>query len=257
MSKSILKITIFLAIFNAFSPYLYTKNRPQTQQAVLPICLKELAYKKKVVFNKLVYIPALIFSVCLLFQNSFIQSIKDNPILIMLTGSLLLNFILDAHLQYKRINQTLYLFKIYKKISRFLLFATALKNTMHQMCKNDPECPPFSEDEYFNIITQDIPLSFQELETLIFELLHNCIKSIHALHIKIHTDIEEQIYLLAKERIQLQEIQQLYVQDPDLYDDLQDLLQNPGQHYKKTAFKLNSAIKRYFKYMMQQHHHNN
>ena len=130
-----------------------------------------------------------------------------------------------------------------------MLCAIAIKNTMLQVAKKDT-CCSFQEDEFFKTITNQIPLSFQELEQFIFELLHTCIKNIYDLHININQDVEEQIYLLCKEHIKSEDIISLYDQDPEIYDMLQNLLKNPAEYYKNAAFKLNTLIKKEFQYMI-------
>lgn len=130
-----------------------------------------------------------------------------------------------------------------------MLCAIAIKNTLAQIAKKDNN-NSFTEEDFFSIITQDLPLSFHELELFIFECLHVCIKTIHTLHIQIHTDIEEQIYLLCKEHVTLEDVLKIYDEDQTFYPLLQELQKNPSQYYKKAAVELNTLIKEQFQYMI-------
>lgn len=212
-------------------------------------CINELILEKNLSLSKLIVIPCLTCGMFLLHKKILLENIKQNPLLALVGASLFFNFMIDTIIKYKQIIHTLSLFQLSKIISRYLLYAIAIKNTMLQVAKKD-NCCNFKEEDFFSTITHDLPLSFRELELFIFELLHTCIKAIHTLHIKIHTDVEEQIYLLCKEHVMLEDILRIYDNDQDLYPLLKNLQENPNQYYKNAAVELNTLIKEQFQYMI-------
>lgn len=249
-NKFFFKFIIFLLFLNntAFftSSQKSFKLKPDEQ---INYCQKQLHLEKKFSTCKLVVIPSLICGIFWYNQKKLLENIKNNPLFLLVAACIISNFYIDAAIKYKEINETILLFQLSKIVSRYLLYAIAIKNTMLQIAKRDV-CCDFKEDDFLNIITEEMPLSFQELELFIFELLHNCIKTIHAFHIKIHTDIEEQIYVLCKEHITLEDVLNLYKNDTKHYPFLQKLQENPNQYYKKAAHELNTLIKEQFQYMI-------
>lgn len=249
-NKNFFNLLIFLLCLNngtSFTP-------PQKTPLSLPKpqftnYQEQLSLEKKISFYKLILIPSLIGSLLLYNKKNLLEGIKKNPFVVLVGGCIISNFYIDAAIKYREINDTMQLFQLSKTISRYLLYASAIKNTMLQVAKRDA-CCDFKEDVFLKMITNEIPLSFQELELFAFELLHSCIKTIHTLHIKIHTDIEEQIYLLCKEHIALEDILIFYENDAKIYPLLQKLQENPNQYYKNTALELNTLIKEQFQYMI-------
>jgi len=219
-----------------------TKNQSLTHT-------KQLSFEKNISLCKMIFLPSILCTLCYLNSKQFIKNIQENPLLFLVGSCVVFNFIMDTSIKYQQINETICLFHLSKVISRYMLYAIAIKNAMIQVAKKDT-CCRFTEEEFFNIITKDIPLSFKELEQLTFNILHNCVKDIQNLHIKIHTDTEEQIYLLCKEHITLNDVISLYSADTKLNALLQKLQENPTEYYKDAALELNTLIKKQFQYMI-------
>lgn len=255
-NKKALKFIIFLLCLNNTLPlatakktdFLHVNNSANNSK-------EQLYLEKKLFFYKLILTPTLICGMFLYNQQKLLENIKKNPLIMLIGSCIISNFYIDAAIKYKEINKAIELFRLSKKISRHLLYAIAIKNTMLKIASNDT-CCDFKEEDFLKIITKEIPLSFPDLELFIFELLHNCIKTIQTLHIKINTDIEEQIYLLCKEHITLEDILNFYSNDKKLYPLLQKLQENPSQYYKNVAIELNTLIKKQFQYMIK-HQSNN
>lgn len=242
-------IVFFLCLGNYLSAKPIKKQSQAIQRYDLITCTKELNFEKNLSLGKLYIIPAIMGAIIAYNQQEFVKNIQQNPILSIIGFCVIANFLLDATIKYKQINRTLNLFYLSKTISRYMLYAIAIKNTMLQIAKKDT-CCTFQEEEFFKTVTNQIPLSFHELEQFVFELLHSCIKTIHTMHMQIHTDVEEKLYLLCKEHITLEEVLSLYDEDEDFYPHLQKLLQNPDEYYKSAAFTLNTLIKKHLQYMI-------
>lgn len=249
-NKFFFKFIIFVLFLHNIGclPSSEKKGNLNTDQKIT-YCQDQLCLEKNFSAYKLVMIPSLVCSFFWFNQKKLLENIKNHPLFLLIGACIISNFYIDAVIKYKELNETILLFQLSKIISRYLLYAIAIKNTMLQIAKRDT-CCDFKEDDFFKIITEEMPLSFQELELLVSELLHTCIKTIHGLHIKIHTDIEEQIYLLCKEHITLQDVLNFYENDKNYYPFLQKLQENPNQYYKKAAHELNTLIKEQFQYMI-------
>lgn len=209
----------------------------------IPSICKELILDKATTIAKLTIIPTIIISTIVYNQNNLKKNIQNNPLIACIGTILLINFIFDSFVTYKKINRILILFKHCKIIERYLLYAVAIKNTMLQFKTRHAECC-FSEEEYFNSITQHTPLSFSELEKLTFEMLHNTIQAMNTLHIKAENDIETDMYILTKEHMTLEDIIEFYQNDTEFYPYLKTFLQNPIKYYDTITKKLNFFIKK-------------
>ena len=251
-NKKIIKnivIIFFLSFINYkyCNPYKKTYNKLSNYQ--LLTCAKELNFEKKLSLSKLIIIPSITCYFLLYNKDSVIENIKKNPFFALISSCLLFSFIIDTTIKYKQINNTICLFELSKDMSRYILYAIAIKNTMIKLSRKDSNCI-FCEEEFLKIITDKIPLSFNELEQLTSELLHNCLKTIYAMNIKIHTDLEEKIYLLCKEHVSIEDVLTIYNDDTECFNLLKIFLENPNESYKDVAFKLNSLIKDRFQYMI-------
>lgn len=249
------RIIRYILLFLCFVNYQFGKcHKEQSEQLSnyeLLTCTKELTFEKNISLGKLLLLPAIVSILILYNQQQLLKDIKNNPYLFIIGAGIFINFLCDTTIKCRQINHTINLFKLSKTISLYMLYAIAIKNTMLQIAKKD-SCCTFKEEDFFKTITDQIPLLFHELELLIFELLHNCIKTVHTMHIKMHTDIEEKIYLLCKEHVTLENLSILYdVTDDDFYPDLQKLLENPTDYYKTAAFKLNTLIKKHLQHIIE------
>lgn len=239
----------FLCAITTIESSPYKKAKPTSHAFQFLTNTSELHFEKKLSLTRLMIVPSLLCATLFLNKDNLAATIKENSFLSLIVTMFLCNFVIDTCIKYRQINHVINIFELSKELSRYMLYAVAIKNTMQELSIKDTNCP-FCEEEFFKNITNQIPLSFQELEELIFALLHSSIKTIQSMHIEIHTDLEERIYLLCKERVTIEEVLSLYDDDIECYPLLKKFLENPTQHYKKTAFTLNSLIKEQFQYMI-------
>lgn len=227
----------------------YSRTQPASYSFQFLTNANELHLEKNRSLTKLVLFSSLLCTTLFLNKDHLAKTIKDNSLFSLVLAIFVCNFFIDTAIKYKQIDHLIRLFELLKELNRYMLYAIAIKNTMQELSVKDTNCP-FCEEDFFKNITNEIPLSFQELEQFVFELLQVCIKTIQSMHITMHTDLEEKIYLLCKEHVTINDILTLYDDDSQCCPLLKKFLENPAQHYKKTAFTLNSLIKEQFQYMI-------
>lgn len=222
------------------------KNIPSLK--LIPLT-KNLSLEKKISTYKLYALPAILATTLIFNKKHIINHIKQYPCSCIATSCFILNFISDTFTKYQQINYVLNLFDYSKQFNKYIICATAVKNTMKQIATKNNSCL-FCEQEFQNIITDKTFLSFQELEQFALNFLHQCITNIHQLHIDYPTDLDEHLYEFYKENITIKETLEIYKNDKELYPVLENFYNNPMQYYHILLTHLNILIKKHLQYMI-------
>lgn len=234
MRKTILLITIFFATKELNSENYSSILRPRnTIHLARLICAGKIA---------LVTVTA--SALILYHKKTILYHTAKYPITSLAGACLICNFFCDSILKYQQIQRTLFLLEASQKINRYIMYAISIKNTMLQLCKKNTEYS-FYEADFFQELTSQIPLSFQELEEFTIDILHNCIKEIQNLHIELQTDIDSKIYFLSKSHLTVEEALFISTQDQEIHDQLKHFYESPSHHYQATLLRLNSLIKKH------------
>lgn len=229
----------FLSIFCLTSQSI--KNEKPTS---LSSAKQHSFFSKKISQANALFIPASLITVIAYNKQNLVNYISKNPITSLIGACLALHFTSEAVIKYKQIDHILKTFEHSQKINRYMMYAIAMKNTMTNISKKNNECR-FYETEFFQNLTHQIPLSFQELEQLIVDTLQDCLNKMHELHLDIHSNLENRVYLLSKNHLTIEEVLQLSAQDPELYPLLENFYKSPYQYYQETLLRLNTLIKQH------------
>lgn len=234
-------LLVFFSILQNNNSYSQAILKNNSQLNFMSSFKKNITLEKLHHATKITFIPIFMTTFFIMYKENILKNVRNNPILASAGICFFINFIIDNFLNYKKITHILITFNHVKKIERYLIYAVAIKNTLQKIQTRNPNYY-FKEQEYFNLLTKHTPLSFNELEELTFTMLNNISSTIEKLHIKIEYDIEANIYMLSKEHITLDDIQDLYKNDKEIYQDIKNFLQNSLNYYDTITTKLNYLI---------------
>ncbi|MFA5998501.1 MAG: hypothetical protein WC747_00575 [Candidatus Babeliales bacterium] len=194
--------------------------------------------------SRLIMIPTIVAIALYVKKESIANMIADYPLTFLATSCFACNYLIDTISKYRQINQTLNYFLFSQSMSRYMLCAMAIKNTMKQQC--EIKNISFDEDDFFKAIQAETGHSFQELESFTFELINSSLHSISNLCIDMHkTDIEEKIYFLFKDKISIEQMLFLSKNDKKLHSELLKFYNNPEQQYQHITTTLCTLLKKH------------
>ncbi len=209
---------------------------------------QDLQIAKYVSLAKVTLISVACGSLFLYHQKQMLQTIKEYPFTYLATTLFTSNYFIDVYIKYKQMKKLLEYYIHLKALSRHMLYAIAIKNTMIQTSKKN--FIEFNQHDFCNTITANIPLSFLELETLTTELLKNSTNAIKQLHIEASTDCTEQIYFLFKDNLSIEQALSLAQKEKSLYKKLQSFQIDPEKYYTSLIAELNYMIRKDLHYFL-------
>ncbi|MCX5924511.1 MAG: hypothetical protein NTZ68_03755 [Candidatus Dependentiae bacterium] len=194
--------------------------------------------------SRLVIIPTIIAIALYVKKESMVDMIADYPLTFLATTCFTCNYLIDTFSKYRQINQTLNCFLFSQSMSRYMLCAMAIRNTMKE--QREIKHISFDEHDFFKTIATETGHSFQELESFTFELINSSLHSISSLCIDINkTDIEEKIYFLFKDKISIEQMLLLSKNDKKMHSELLKFYNNPEQQYSHITTTLCALLKKH------------
>jgi len=216
-------------------------SAPTMPYTTIPM-IHDLELQQKTSLCRLGLLPAILIVVAYFQSSNIKEMISTHPVPFVAVSYLLGNFFIDTLSKYRKIHDTLQLLLFSQTMNRYMLSALAIKNTMQHLYATKNE--QFDEELFFHKLTVHTGYSFAELEKFTSEIIHNCLLFVHDLCLNPYIEnINEQIYVLMKNKITMDQILLVSSSDQELYYHLQQFNQNPEKNYEFILEKLGILIK--------------
>ena len=209
--------------------------------------IHDLQLKKTLSQTRLLILPSVIGLTLYFNKEHIIRNATESPIPVLAASFFLCNYMIDIYSRYKKINRTVDFFIFAQQISMYMLCIVTIKNTMLDRQKTTYK--NFNEEEFYSLISTQTGYSFQHLEQITLALMNSCAQHITTVCSDINTtDLSEQVYLLCKDKITIQQLLILTKNDLCLHKALSTFLSNPEEEYSKLLNFLCSRLKKQIHY---------
>lgn len=233
--------TVVMFIFCALTISMHLDSNPSfghSNRMISPI-ISDLQTAKKVSWCRMTLVPALIAFVAYTHKDSITHTISHNPGYFLAASYLVGNYIIDTCAQYHKINKSLDMLMTSQIMHHYVLCLHAIKQSLDQNSLLSKRT-----ESFFETIKNATGYTIEELEFFSTKLVQQCRCTINELGIdEDHSNQQDQIYYLLKDKITIQQILAASEYDKILHAALVTYEKNPEEAYNATIQLICKLIK--------------